>query len=121
MPPAVQSVRGRGVWPKGGAGDQWPVREVRLQQRKPTSCWWCSWRCPSHLLALSCLLAAPAFATFPLPLSLCLPQVGTTPAAISAFAALLAVRPDLVINAGTAGGFQRMEVRVGEGVGVLPG
>ncbi len=35
-------------------------------------------------------------------------NVGTTPAAISAFIGIHTFRPDLIINAGTAGGFSRM-------------
>lgn len=41
-------------------------------------------------------------------------NVGTTPAAVSAFAAIQSFQPDLVVNAGTAGGFHRVGGAVGD-------
>ena len=41
-------------------------------------------------------------------------QVGTTPAAISTYIAINSYKPDLVINAGTAGGFARVGGKVGD-------
>jgi 5'-methylthioadenosine nucleosidase len=41
-------------------------------------------------------------------------NVGTTPAAIAAFAAISALKPNLVINAGTAGGFKGKGACIGD-------
>jgi len=41
-------------------------------------------------------------------------NVGTTPAALSTFLAINQMRPDLVINAGTAGGFKRKGACIGD-------
>jgi 5'-methylthioadenosine nucleosidase len=41
-------------------------------------------------------------------------NVGTTPAALAAFAAISALQPTLVINAGTAGGFKSKGARIGD-------
>lgn len=41
-------------------------------------------------------------------------NVGTTPAALSTFLAVNQLRPDLVINAGTAGGFKRKGAAIGD-------
>jgi len=43
-------------------------------------------------------------------------QVATQPAAVSAYAAIQRFNPDLVINAGTAGGFKRAGLEIGETV-----
>lgn len=40
--------------------------------------------------------------------------VGTTPAAIGAYIACTALQPDLIINAGTAGGFRRNHANIGD-------
>lgn len=41
-------------------------------------------------------------------------QVGTVPAAVNAFALIQQFAPDLVISAGTAGGFKKFDLRIGE-------
>jgi 5'-methylthioadenosine nucleosidase len=41
-------------------------------------------------------------------------NVGTTPAAITAFACISALRPSLVLNAGTAGGFGAKGAKIGD-------
>lgn len=41
-------------------------------------------------------------------------NVGTTPAALSTFLAINQLKPDLVINAGTAGGFKRKGASIGD-------
>ncbi|CAM6126710.1 unnamed protein product [Calypogeia fissa] len=41
-------------------------------------------------------------------------HVGTVPASLITFAAVQAVKPDLIINAGTAGGFKRKGAKVGD-------
>lgn len=44
----------------------------------------------------------------------CVDQVGTVPAALTAYLALLAFQPDLLISAGTAGGFKAQGGAVGD-------
>mmetsp|Transcript_30616 Transcript_30616/g.33452 ORF Transcript_30616/g.33452 Transcript_30616/m.33452 type:complete len:249 (+) Transcript_30616:42-788(+) len=41
-------------------------------------------------------------------------NVGTTPAALSAFLAITELKPDLIINAGTAGGFRKHTAQIGD-------
>lgn len=41
-------------------------------------------------------------------------NIGTTPAALSTFLAINQLKPDLVINAGTAGGFRRNDTKIGD-------
>lgn len=41
-------------------------------------------------------------------------NVGTVPAAVSTYIAVSTYKPDLIINAGTAGGFQRVSGRIGD-------
>jgi 5'-methylthioadenosine nucleosidase len=41
-------------------------------------------------------------------------SVGTTPAAVAAFAAINELQPTIVINAGTAGGFRKMGALIGD-------
>jgi 5'-methylthioadenosine nucleosidase len=41
-------------------------------------------------------------------------QIGTQPAAVTTYAAILTLRPDLILNAGTAGGFQRKGGDIGQ-------
>ena len=41
-------------------------------------------------------------------------NVGTTPAALSTFLAINQLKPDLVVNAGTAGGFKRKGASIGD-------
>jgi 5'-methylthioadenosine nucleosidase len=43
-------------------------------------------------------------------------SVGTVPAAIATYAALTALKPDLLLNAGTAGGFKARRADGGGGV-----
>jgi 5'-methylthioadenosine nucleosidase len=41
-------------------------------------------------------------------------NVGTVPAALSTFLAISQLKPDLVVNAGTAGGFKKMGAAIGD-------